>query len=179
MDTVRFSVEEIAKKRKREQEKKSEDMSIRVRTSSNRSKEKKLIALNMPVNLSQTGTLLLTVAYPCSVSGFRWSLSILAVGPGNSNVYWMIVLAPAGDNATTLGILNEDDAYAAEQNVVAFGKGTVTPTGVNAGWAVNHFEGKSNSFRRVRTGDRLFIITKSNATTGGTLIGTVQFFQKV
>ncbi len=126
------------------------------------------------IDNTQQDSTLLTVTFPCTVTGLRWNLAhVKAAGAGDSRIYWAIVVAPDGETANTLGISDGAQFFEPEQNCLVFGHSTII---VNGGGTL--MIGSTKTMRKMRGGDVLTLIALGNVTDTSDLTGVVQFFCK-
>ena len=141
--------------------------------------DKVLPCLNM-VNLDSTQQVqdLVTAATACTATGIRWSFDINAshASTAVTSVAWAIVILRDGRTANTLAISAGSNLYEPEQDVLAFGRGTVMQSSSTAGPKSVHFEGDTKTMRKLKIGDKLTFIALGEATNVTELLGTVQVF---
>lgn len=124
----------------------------------------------------QTIELQPTAPFPSTLTGLRWSISVVNVaGTAITKFYWAIVFVPQGTTASTLSVSNEATFYSPEQNVLAFGVAN-SLTSVAAQPVT--FNGTTKSMRKFKVGDTLDLIVIAQATDTWQIQGVVQFFMK-
>ncbi len=147
---------------------------------SRRPTDKELIVVNHVTTTSNVLTTLKTATFPCTVVGLRWNFAIRNTATSGDNlVFWIIVLVHDGQSANTLSTSNGADMYTPENDVMAFGTVHLTDADLaNGGPAIMHVQGQTKTMRKMQQGDLLQFITLGSVATGGTAIGTIQFFCK-
>lgn len=161
-------------------------MSKRQRTSSGANRrakrpiDKQLINVSVTnlVGAKQDVTLYSAATFPGTITGLRWSLSVVRSG-GTASTFgqfaWAIVVVPSGTTISTMSLTAAASLYEPEQNVLAFGKGC---SWNNAGTDIAMYEGSTKSMRKLKAGDALVFTTFGTATERHDLSGCVQFFYK-
>lgn len=145
-----------------------------------RSVDKKLIAVDIPMNVGGIGTSTLkTTTFPCTITGLRWSLSAQASSVLTGAVYWAIVMVQDGETPNNLNVANTSNYYMPEQAVLAFGAGHVVGTTATAGPEVALWEGSTKAMRKMKQGDQLFFITFGSTAATAQCTGIIQFFCKI
>ncbi len=141
--------------------------------------DKKIVVVNQALTTSQTATTLLTVTFPCTLVGLRWSFDILAVSTaGDALDSWAIVVVRDGNTVSTISQSNAADFYTPEQNVLTFGVHHTPDRDGNAGPRTQHFEGFTKTMRKLMGGDTIQCIAISDLALSSDLDGAVQFFCK-
>ncbi len=139
--------------------------------------DKELKAVANTVTTSVTSTVLKTTTFPGTVVGLRWSMALKSLVASEVFAYWAIVVIPDGEAANTPAISDGADFYTPEQNVLAFGHGSLNSTAV-ASDQVMDFEGTTKTMRKLKQGDVLVCITFGSDVNGAGLNGVIQFFFK-
>lgn len=136
---------------------------------------KELVAISKSATgATQATTTLYTATFPVTVVGLRWALSFIQdAGTGKANHYWCIVLLRDGQTVSTVAISDAAAFFEPEQDVLAFGVGSVTNN-----TETKDYMGASKTMRKLQTGDRLVFIDRGVATDTHTAIGIIQFFVK-
>lgn len=133
--------------------------------------------LKAGVDANQVTTTLVTVTFPCTIVGLRWSLGVIQdAGTGQGDHMWAIVLVRDGQAAGNLSVADAANLYTPEQNVMAFGVGNSTlGTTVNS---KQHYEGSTKTMRKMMGGDLLVFVCQGVATNTSSFTGCIQFFCK-
>lgn len=125
----------------------------------------------------QTVDLYAAATFPGTITGLRWSLSVVRSG-GTANTVgnykWAIVIVPAGTTDSTIAMGAGGSMYDPEQMVLAFGSGCT----YNIGDGAVIYEGSTKSMRKLKAGDKLIFTCFGTATERHDISGTVQFFYK-
>lgn len=146
-----------------------------VQQSARRPIDKLVVVVNKDgVDGTQVSTTLLTVTFPCTVTGLRWSIDFLQdAGTGNAFISWAVVIARDGVTAGTLASSDAASLFDPEQNMLAFGCGAIDNNTDTV-----HSEGTTKSMRKLMGGDKLLFLAKGVATNTIAIRGIVQFFCK-
>jgi len=143
-----------------------------------RPKDKRIIAIdtNPVFAAAQRNIQLYLFSFPGTITGLRWNLNFYDTTETQSIVWAIMVVR---DGVTPSLVANAGDLATPEQNVLAWGKGTVN--NVNDSTASRYVDrGQSKSMRRLMGGDKIiFSASSSNlvGTSGGLKLGgAVQFF---
>ena len=148
-----------------------------VQVSAKRPIDKNLISITQGLSTTQQETVLLTVTFPSTIVGLRWSLSFHGAAASATNYNWAIVVVRDGLSASTMSMSDAGDFYTPEQDVLAFGNGRCTDLDLGAGPGNRVHEGATKTMRKMKGGDQLIFITDASAIQGQ-CIGIVQFFRK-
>lgn len=142
--------------------------------------DKKLtnVIINNLVAAKQDVDLYSAAAFPGTITGIRWSLTVVRTG-GTANTFghfkWAIVVVPAGTTISTINMASAGSMYDPEQMVLAYGAGcTQSATGDSP----ILFEGSTKSMRKLKAGDKLVFTSFGTATERHDIAGTIQFFYK-
>lgn len=153
-----------------------------VQRRSKRPIDKKLVIINLGniVAAQQTVYLIQTAAFPGTITGIRWNLTLsrTTFGAGTySACNWVIVVVPAGTAISTTQIGAGSSLYDPEQNVLAFG----CYASIQSAYVSNcqkHFEGSTKSMRKLKNGDNLLFAIAGTAIESHAIFGTIQWFYK-
>ena len=158
----------------------------RARTAAPRPISKTLLFFHAPITGGTTVSTIYSTTFPCTITGLRWELSTpahVAQGAPNGYVNWAIVLVKQGNTASTLPTGSQPqplNMYVPEQNVLASGSATLSPTGTgefNAVW-----KGQTKTMRKMQLGDNLQIVfgmgTNDPSLEDTVFGGSIQFFCK-
>lgn len=142
-------------------------------SSARRPIDKKIFAhLDQALDATQTNTTMLTVTFPCTITGLRWDMSAVPdAGTGVAMIRWAIVVVHDGNAAATMG--QSGDFYTPEQDVLAFGTGQTT-----GGVDEIHWNGATKTMRKLMGGDLLVLCQVGVATNTLQTMSLVQFFCK-
>lgn len=143
----------------------------------NRPTDKSLVGVLLTPDAmkKQENATLITATFPCTAQGLRWDFTVTNGHAGAEIGEWAIILLKESEAVGNIGIANQMDFYAPEQNVLAFGAISVGP---NSGQdAIRHISGSTKTMRKLMAGDRLMFQCKTN-TDSLTYRGIVQFFCK-
>ena len=91
-------------------------------------------------------------------------------------VAWAVVFVRDGEISNDLDITNGASFYDPEQNVLAFGTVMLEPNSSTSAPTVMHVEGTSKAMRKMMDGNKLELVTLSNALNGAQMYGALQFF---
>ena len=148
-----------------------------VRRAPRRPIDKNLINIALAtVTNTQIQTTLKTTTFPCTVTGVRWEISVIA-GAATTNpslCAWAIVKLRDGNTANGLGGSDGADFYAPEQDVIVWGKKHIAPDDTHGG--PSHFGGTTKIMRKMMGGDVLAFIVVGTSGIPFDVNGTVQFF---
>ena len=126
------------------------------------------------VNATQVSTTLFTATFPCTVVGLRWSMDAYQdAGTGAANILWAVVIVRDGNSANNMGASDAADFYTPEQDVLAFGHGSM-----DNNVDTQHWEGTTKTMRKFMGGDVLQFITLGANTNTSNVQGIIQFFCK-
>jgi len=146
---------------------------VRPRMQARRPIDKMLINIqHNSVSSSQVTTVLITAAFPCTVTGLRWDLSALQdAGVATSAGRWVILIHR--DSATIDGLStgNGTTLYKPEQDVLAFGSWLIKNASNNVTWS-----GSTKTMRKLKIGDRITFVMKGTDVQLVQLHGVVQLF---
>ena len=124
------------------------------------------------VSSTDQNTTLITAAFPCTITGLRWSGTVSCNTSTISTHHWCIFLVRDGVTLDTINDADSDTLIEPEQNVLAFGSGRSVDT------QIRHYEGVSKAMRKMMVGDSLvFNCVSQNTNTSDFTFG-VQFFCK-
>ncbi len=127
------------------------------------------------VDATQVSTTLITATFPCTITGLRWQIATdRAAGTGTAEFYWAIILVKDGNSANTVAISDGATFYEPEQNVLAFGLGSLEDSGPDSMLA----EGNTKTMRKLMGGDTIVFIVRGVATNTVNLNAIIQFFCK-
>lgn len=126
---------------------------------------------------TQTGTVLATATFPCTITGLRWNLAFSGEATNLSIHHWAIIIVRDGNAANTIATSDAADFYQPEQNVLAFGVGMMAGLSAAAGPFTIPYIGSTKTMRKLLLGDRIDFIVVANQATN--LNGIVQMFCKV
>ncbi len=141
--------------------------------------DKELKAVLQTATTAVVSTVLKTTTFPGTVVGLRWNLSATSIiATSDSSVYWAIVVVPDGEAANTPAVSDGADFYTPEQNVLAFGMGSVADTDVGSGPRSFIADGTTKTMRKLKQGDQLVFISLSSVAVSAQVRGVVQFFFK-
>lgn len=128
----------------------------------------------MALTTSQTDQDLITITYPATITGIRWSMEAHSTsGTGQVQVYWALAVVRDGDVRGVVG--TSGSFYNPEGNVLAFGIAQVGNTTGSPHWY--NFEGNTKTMRKLMGGDKIVLVAKAGSDTAE-LAGIVQFFLK-
>lgn len=141
-----------------------------------RAVDKQLIHVRKTVISPGTAsTDLITMNRAGTVVGIRWSLNAVD-SAGEANGSWLVIVLREGTSLPTVSGSDGSTLMAPEQQVLAFG---AWGCGAGTQWTS---EGGSKTMRKLRAGDKLVFVLKTDAATGGAtvdyFIGNIQFFIK-
>ncbi len=123
---------------------------------------------------TQTGSVLKTTTFPCTVLGIRWDLSVTQDGgTGDASGAWAIIVVHDGDAANSISFTDGADFYTPEQDVLAFGAWNINSNYTNRG-----FQGATKTMRKLQQGDQLQWICLGVVTNTSAIRGIIQFFCK-
>ncbi len=143
------------------------------RTSRNTDKKMIGVALDS-ISATQQSTILLTVTFPCTIQGLRWSLAVIQdAGTGNCEFHWAIVVLRDGLTLPVMSVGDGATLYQPEQDVLVYGVGVI-----DNNVSSYPFNGSTKTMRKLMGGDRLIFIAKGVATNFSRMRGVVQFFCK-
>ncbi len=139
--------------------------------------DKKLIGIaKTTIDATQVTTTLLTVTFPCTIVGLRWSLgAICDAGTTPTSFGWAVVVVRDGNTIGNLQIADGTDFYTPEQDVMAFGAATLAQIDTGSS---NMFEGNTKTMRKLMGGDTLVWVGQAIATHTVRCAGCIQFFCK-
>ena len=127
------------------------------------------------VDATQVATTLITATFPCTVTGIRQSLSFSrTAGAATCFYHWAIVLVRDGNSANALAVSDAATLYEPEQNVLAFGNGSLVAAGPDAA----DITGSTKTMRKLMGSDVLVFVAKGVATNTVDIQGVIQFFCK-
>ncbi len=137
--------------------------------------DKQLIVVSKDgVGSTQSTTTLLTVTFPCTIVGLRWTMSMLQdAGTGASHFFWAIMIVKDGVTIPVLAVTDAGDFVTPEQNVMAYGNGSIDNNSTT--WGVI---GSTKTMRKLMGGDLLVFVFRGIATNTVAVRGVVQFFCK-
>ncbi len=137
--------------------------------------DKKLVAvLKAGVDATDVSTTLVTITFPATIVGLRWSLNFAqAAGTGLASHYWAIVIVREGVTVDSLGVSDAASFFNPEENCLVFGAGNI----INNTETLS-YEGSTKTMRKMQGGDTLQLIIKGEATNTTDVLGVVQFFLK-
>jgi len=162
--------------------KRARTVPVVVSTSTRRPIDKQLINVLVAAQANtQTNTILITAAYPGTITGIRWSLSFQNPIGGVANYgKWMIVRVKDGLAPSTIAFTSAASAYTPEQEVIAFGNWAVNDSDIatSNGPSVYIAEGTTKSMRKLMGGDRIYFIVNGQQAGPTVVLGTIQFFSK-
>jgi len=141
--------------------------------------DKQLKAIKITTaNAAQDATTLITATFPGTITGLRWVLDFSNADGANGCEYcWAIVHTKDGNDANDFATSDAADFYAPEQNVLAFGLGTLGVT--TNGESIASVEGSTKTMRKLKQGDEiLFLVKNLGSGTSLKTSGVVQFFNK-
>jgi len=139
--------------------------------------DKSLIVINKAVADLQVETNLMTVTFPCTVTGIRWDLSCLNDNAAQDTISWAVVLVKDGNQA---GIMSNGDGstfYSPEQNVLTYGIARMHGN-ANGSGTQHFFEGSTKTMRKLQSGDVLKLIIRGFIAGNKQCVGVFQFFCK-
>ncbi len=126
------------------------------------------------VDGTQVVTTLLTVTFPCTITGVRWDLSFVQdAGTGNASFLWAVIINREGLTIDTMSFGNASSFYNPETNCLVFGSGIID----NNLDAIAH-RGHTKTMRKMQGGDVLAFIMIGTATNTSKCQGVIQFFCK-
>lgn len=123
---------------------------------------------------TQATTTLYTATFPVTVVGLRWDLNAIQdAGTGGASTSWVIVTNRQGNTVGSIGNSDGGDFYTPQQNVIAFGYGTIDNNVDHLQWM-----GSTKAMRKLQGGDTLVFIALGAATNTSRIAGAIQFFVK-
>ncbi len=144
-------------------------------TGGRRPVDKKLVVINhSSLDGTQQNTTLVTVTFPCTIVGIRWSMSIIqTAGTGSASHGWCINVLRDGGTQKVLSLTDGSDFFTSESDCLAFGCGVIdnnTTTIV--------YNGSTKTMRKMMGGDKLIFSALGVATNSSAILGCIQFFCK-
>ena len=135
--------------------------------------DKRLIVIGKTgVDATQVSTLLSTAAFPCTITGLRWDLTVRQdAGTVAAGYAWAIVVVRETVTADLMTLTDAATFFAPEENVLAFGIGDVVITSESRQWV-----GSTKTMRKLQTGDSLKWIGVGGTTNTTAFRGCIQFF---
>lgn len=129
---------------------------------------------------TQTGTLLYTATYPCTLAGLRWDGVFLNTSAtGDTVATWAITIER--DNVATSTMAQSDAAsfYQPEQDVMTFGVLVGTDRDGGTGPGYMKIGGNVKTKRKLQVGDEVRLICKPTTAQTCVMKTIVQFFLMV
>ena len=142
--------------------------------------DKKIIGIVKTLTDSaQAETTLLTVTFPCTIVGVRWSLSTIQGHIDNDTSFrWAIVVVRDGVVVSPIGGGDGADFYTPEQGVLTWGTGFLSRKDEGSGPIGLQIDGVTKTMRKLQGGDTIKFIGTADQTDGVHVTGGVQFFCK-
>ncbi len=135
----------------------------------------------MTASTAQNESILRAAAtFPATIVGVRWELTAIALDAAAANclVTWAIVHLQDSKAASALSLGDATDFYSPEQNVISWGTSFIPNAVGTEGPIVARWNGDSKTMRKVRNGDQLVLLCKSDVLNAAAFNGIVQFFIK-
>ncbi len=140
--------------------------------------DKQLKAIKQTVAATQLSSLLLTVTFPCTITGLRWELSVRNDHAAVDSIFWALVIVRDGNIASAIGVSDAADFYAPETDVLAFGNIQLAPNNATTGDSTHTWNGSTKTMRKMMGGDTLQLLVDGSAAASKEFGGVVQFFCK-
>lgn len=157
----------------------SRPMSRRTRfAASRRNLDKKLIAVSQSPTTTKASTTLFTSTFPCTITGLRWSISVVGNSSASQFGYWAVIQLKDGSTLSNLAFSDGADFYTPEQEVLAFGTIAIGQTDI-AGTSAITTMGSTKTMRKYMGGDQLIFVSVGDTATAISVRAVVQFFCKV
>ena len=121
---------------------------------------------------TQVNTTLLTVTFPCTIVGIRWSMVMFGATTTFGKHAWAVQLIKDGNSTPALVLTDAGKLIAPEQNVLAMG------VGVSSSTASRSYEGKTSTMRKLLVGDIVKFSILGEATQTTNTRGAFLFFCK-
>ena len=144
--------------------------------SSTRPIDKTITALTHTLSTTQTDVILTTATGPCTIRGLRWNLWDNSSGTASDLTYWVIYRLKEGYTVPTISTTNNTQLMEPEQEVLVWGVLSARDGDAGTGSAMSQDKGETKSMRKLMSGDRLMLSTRSIGNAGATFNGAVQFF---
>ncbi len=144
---------------------------------STRPTDKNLIGVVQNIAAAQVNVVLLTVTFPCTITGVRWSCSCLNNHAALDAIDWGIIIVRDGAAIGVLLLADTGKFYVPETNLLAFGTGQLHGN-TAGGDAVQSWEGSTKTMRKLQGGDRLIFAMKGAVAGNKNFRAVIQFFCK-